>query len=186
MPLTVNIIKRLQGFTLNVSLTAEAGVTALLGASEYGAVAEALSSAADDPAVGEVAARLAAAERPVILAGFEADRAFSIPVAGLEDMAPANSWVVAPRTRTPIFPGLNYSFLKISESLPLFDLWPLRYATSYEFVPGPNCPFPLRIGDPQFQDCYRAVGDFPEVNIGPKWLGTRILTAFGAGLAPIF
>lgn len=102
------------------------------------------------------------------------------------DMAPANSWVVAPRTRTPIFPGLNYSFLKISESLPLFDLWPLRYATSYEFVPGPNCPYPLRIGDPQFQDCYRAVGDFPEVNIGPKWLGTRILTAFGAGLAPIF
>ncbi len=101
------------------------------------------------------------------------------------DIAPANSWVVAPRTRTPIFPGLNYSFLKISESLPLFDLWPLRYATSYEFVPGPNCPFPLRISDPQFQDCYQAVGDFPEVNIGPKWLGTRILTAFGAGLAPI-
>ena len=31
--------------------------------------------AADDPAVGEVAARLAAAERPVILAGFEAARA---------------------------------------------------------------------------------------------------------------
>jgi molybdate transport system ATP-binding protein len=36
MPLTVEIIKRLQGFTLNVSLTAEAGVTALLGASGSG------------------------------------------------------------------------------------------------------------------------------------------------------
>ena len=36
MPLTVDIIKRLQGFTLNVSLTAEAGVTALLGASGSG------------------------------------------------------------------------------------------------------------------------------------------------------
>jgi len=33
MSLTVDIIKRLQGFTLNVSFTAEAGVTALLGAS---------------------------------------------------------------------------------------------------------------------------------------------------------
>lgn len=101
------------------------------------------------------------------------------------DIAPANSWVVAPRTRTPVLPGLNYSFLKISESLPLFDLWPLRYATSYEFQPGPNCPMPLRIEDPRFHECYRAVGDFPEVDIGPKWFATRVLTAFGAGLAPI-
>ena len=101
------------------------------------------------------------------------------------DIEPANSWVVAPRTRTPIFPGLNYSFLKVSEHLPVFDLWPLRYATSYEFVSGPDCPMPLRIGDPDFQRCYRAVGDFPEVDVGPKWFGTRVLTAFGAGLAPI-
>ncbi len=36
MSLTVDIIKRLQGFTLNVSFTAEAGVTALLGASGSG------------------------------------------------------------------------------------------------------------------------------------------------------
>ncbi len=36
MSLSVHIIKRLQGFTLNVSLEAEAGVTALLGASGSG------------------------------------------------------------------------------------------------------------------------------------------------------
>lgn len=36
MSLTVDIIKRLQGFTLNVSITAETGVTALLGASGSG------------------------------------------------------------------------------------------------------------------------------------------------------
>jgi molybdate transport system ATP-binding protein len=36
MSLSVNIIKRLPGFTLNVSLDAEAGVTALLGASGSG------------------------------------------------------------------------------------------------------------------------------------------------------
>ena len=100
-------------------------------------------------------------------------------------MAPANAWVIAPRERNPILPGLRYSLLKVSEHLPVFDLFPLRYATSYEFVPGPTCPFPLRIDDPRFHDCYKAVGDFPEVNVGPKWLGTRILTAFGAGLAPI-
>ncbi len=36
MSLSVNIIKRLQGFTLNVSFSTEAGVTALLGASGSG------------------------------------------------------------------------------------------------------------------------------------------------------
>ena len=93
--------------------------------------------------------------------------------------------MIAPRLRTPLFPKLNYTLLRISENLPVFDLVPMRYATSYEFVPGPGCPMPLLIRDARFQECYRPVGDFPEVKIGPKWFGTRVLTAFGAGLAPI-
>ena len=40
-------------------------------------------------------------------------------------------------------------------------------------------------GAPGFYDCHRAVGDFPEVEIPFKAINTRILTAFGAGLAPI-
>ena len=81
--------------------------------------------------------------------------------------------------------GLDYSLGKVSEALPLFDLWPWRYATSYEFRPGPECPVPVAPDDPAFHNCYRSVGDFPEVNVGPKWLYTRLLTAFGAGLVPI-
>ena len=69
--------------------------------------------------------------------------------------------------------------------MPVFDLWPVRYATSYDFEPGPDCPRPLPPTDPGFRQCYRAVGDFPEVSIGFKSLLTRIFTAFGAGLAPI-
>ncbi|GAB3737669.1 phospholipase D family protein [Luteimonas pelagia] len=102
-----------------------------------------------------------------------------------DDIAPENSWVIAPRDRPPVFSGLDYSIAKLSEMLPLFDLWPLRYGTSYEFQPGPECPTPLRPNDPRFRDCYAPVGDFPEVALGPKWLYTRILVAFGAGLAPI-
>jgi phosphatidylserine/phosphatidylglycerophosphate/cardiolipin synthase-like enzyme len=101
------------------------------------------------------------------------------------DMSPANSWTIARRQKSPVFSGLDYSLGKVSESLPLFDLWPWRYATTYEFVPGPQCPAPLERTDPGFLTCYRDVGDFPEVNIGPKWLYTRTLTAFGAGLVPI-
>ena len=101
------------------------------------------------------------------------------------DMAPANAWVIARRDKPPVLSGLDYSLGKVSEQLPVFDLWPWRYATSYEFVPGPQCPMPLRRDEPRFRDCYRPVGAFPEVSLGLKGLTTRIFTAFGAGLAPI-
>ncbi|KRD73912.1 phospholipase D family protein [Lysobacter sp. Root983] len=114
-------------------------------------------------------------------AAFAAELAASIR----RDIAPANSWVIARRDKPPVFSGLEYSITKVSEHLPLFDLWPIRYATSYEFVPGPNCPHPLYRNQPGFRACYRPVGDFPEVSLGPKRLITRMFTAFGAGLAPI-
>jgi len=101
------------------------------------------------------------------------------------DISPENSWTIAPRAKPIVLSGLDYSMGKVSEALPLFDLWPWRYATSYEFKPGPDCPAPLPSNDPAFHRCYQAVGDFPEVNVGPKWLYTRLLTAFGAGLVPI-
>lgn len=101
------------------------------------------------------------------------------------DIAPENAWVIAPRDKPPVFSGLEYSLAKISERLPIFDLWPVRYATSYEFRPGPQCPLPLPPTDPNFRQCYEPVGDYPEVDLGFKWLSTRIFTAFGAGLAPI-
>ena len=115
------------------------------------------------------------------------DPVFAQALAGSirRDMAPENAWVIAPRAKPPVFSGLDYSLGKVSEALPIFDIWPWRYATSYEFRPGPDCPLPVGPKDPAFHRCYVAVGDFPEVNVGPKWLYTRVLTAFGAGLVPI-
>ena len=101
------------------------------------------------------------------------------------DMRPENAWVIARRDKAPVFSGIDYSLDKVSEELPIFDLWPWRYATSYEFVPGPSCPTPLLRDDPGFRACYEPVGDFPEVSGSIKGLTTRIFTAFGAGLAPI-
>ena len=101
------------------------------------------------------------------------------------DIEPENSWVVAPRVKPPVLSGLNYSMGKVSEALPVLDFWPWRYATDYDFQPGPDCPEPLTRRDPGFHRCYTAVGDFPEVNVGPKWLLVRMLTAFGSGLVPI-
>lgn len=100
------------------------------------------------------------------------------------DTLPANAWMIARRDKPPVFSGLEYSLAKISELLPVFDFWPVRYATSYEFKPGPDCPAPMSPRDPQFRRCYEPVGDFPEVAPVIRPL-TRIFTAFGAGLAPI-
>ena len=98
------------------------------------------------------------------------------------DIAPGNSWVIAPREKLPVLAQLNYNLGKLSEKLPIFDVWPLPYATSYELKPG--CQ-PLPPGAPGFHDCYEAVGDFPEVNLTLKSIYTRILTVFGAGFVPI-
>jgi len=101
------------------------------------------------------------------------------------DMAPGNAWVIGRRDPSPILPGIEYSLAKISERLPIFDLWPIKYATSYEFVPGPTCPVSVSPFHPDFRRCHTPVGDFPEVDLGLKWLGVRVFTAFGSGLAPI-
>lgn len=103
----------------------------------------------------------------------------------LEDMSPANAWVIAPRPRAPrLVRGLNYSLGKAFEYLPLFDVWPWRYATSWEYTGGLGCQ-PMSPFDPAFAQCHTPVGDFPQVEIPFKAMNTRILTAFGAGLAPI-
>jgi len=98
------------------------------------------------------------------------------------DMAPENAWLIAPRAKLPVLAQLNYNLGKFSEKLPIFDVWPLPYATSYELKPG--CQ-PLHPGAADFDKCYDAVGDFPEVNLSLKSIYTRFLTAFGSSLIPI-
>jgi len=100
----------------------------------------------------------------------------------LHDIRPENAWTIAPRPRSAVLPALNYQIGKLSERLPIFDLWPWRYATSWELNPGCS---PLPPSDPRFAACYTPVGDFPEVDVSGKSFYTRIITAFGAGLAPI-
>lgn len=100
----------------------------------------------------------------------------------LNDTRPENAWTIAPRPKPPLLSGLNYSIGKFSEVLPIFDVWPWKYATSYEINRG--CE-PVHYKDPKFAECYTLVGDFPEVDLIGKGIYTRIITAFGAGLAPI-
>ena len=94
-----------------------------------------------------------------------------------------DAWTIAKREPTiPVLGKLSQAIGNLSSRLPLFDLWPFRYATSYEIKPG--CA-PLAPDNPKFQACYTPVGDFPDVAISPKLIYTRLITAFGAGVKGI-
>lgn len=98
------------------------------------------------------------------------------------DMLPGNAWAIAPRETLPALADFNYTMGKWSEKLPVFDVWPWPYATSYEI--SPDCPL-VDFTDSRFPECSQAVGDFPGINMSAKAVYTRIVTAFGAGLEPI-
>jgi phosphatidylserine/phosphatidylglycerophosphate/cardiolipin synthase-like enzyme len=112
------------------------------------------------------------------------DREFAarLRAAILRDCAPENSWTIARREHRTWLGRMVERIGDVSAALPLFDLWPFRYASSFELIPGctPRSP-----EDPTFYVCYRDVGDFPEVRLPLKTIYTRIVTAFGAGLESI-
>ncbi|MBS0582758.1 MAG: phospholipase D family protein [Proteobacteria bacterium] len=105
----------------------------------------------------------------------------------LRDTQADNAWTIAKRQRTRILGGLNNAIANLSAALPIFDLWPFRYASSFEFDPtgmhGTCRSVPP--GHADFYACHTDVGDFPEVDLPLKTIYTRIVTAFGAGLVSI-
>ena len=52
------------------------------------------------------------------------------------DIEPDNAWTIARRERRSWISRLNARIGNISEALPVFDLWPFRYASSFEIKPG--------------------------------------------------
>lgn len=112
------------------------------------------------------------------------DLAFAVALRNsiLADIEPDQSWVVARKPDRGLLTPINQTIESLSEKIPFFDIWPWRYATSYELRP--QCA-PLRASDPRFHQCYVRVGDFPEVNLSAKAIYTRIITIFGGGLTPI-
>lgn len=123
---------------------------------------------------------------------FDAAFAQRLAAAIQHDASPDNAWLVARRPKPPILAGLDYSLGKLFEKLPLFDLWPLRYATSYELEASchgtdtvMSAAAAAAVADPARSPCWRDVGSFPQVQVPLKGLYTRLMTAFGAGLAPV-
>jgi phosphatidylserine/phosphatidylglycerophosphate/cardiolipin synthase-like enzyme len=95
---------------------------------------------------------------------------------------PRNAWIIGKRERSGLLGRISNAIADLSTSLPLFDLWPFRYTSSFER--NPDCG-PSRPGTAAFYACHTDVGDFPEVDLPLKLIYTRMVTAFGAGLAGI-
>ncbi len=112
------------------------------------------------------------------------DAAFARRLAGLIHtmLEPQHSWVVAPRESSAGVGDVNDAIGGVSALLPLFDLWPFRYATNFELKPGCAPLSPRAAG---FYECHVAVGDFPAVEVPMRTLYTRFVVAFGVGLTPI-
>jgi phosphatidylserine/phosphatidylglycerophosphate/cardiolipin synthase-like enzyme len=92
-------------------------------------------------------------------------------------MSPGNSWLVAAKKRVPLVSSLSGIVGSLSRALPLFDLWPFRYATCYELRAGMS---PVSPEHPNFHEHWRDVGWFPGVELlSGGVVTTHAFSAFG-------
>ena len=98
------------------------------------------------------------------------------------DILNKNSWRVAAKEQIPFFSDVSGIFATISRKLPILDIWPFRYATSYELKENHQEVPPKH---PDFYKNYDAVGNFPEVNLPLKEIQTIIISAFAGFAEPV-
>ncbi|MCF6299651.1 MAG: phospholipase D family protein [Proteobacteria bacterium] len=98
------------------------------------------------------------------------------------DMLDENSWVVAAKEQIPLLSDLSGVLATISRSLPIFDIWPFRYSTSYKLRPGFS---PVAPNHPDFYKNYEPIGNFPNVNLSSKQIQTIIISAFAGFAEPV-
>ncbi len=99
------------------------------------------------------------------------------------DIEPRNSWVVAAKPgKVPVVSDIGNAIETVSRSLPVFDVWPLRYTSAFELREGYR---PVAPDHPDFYRNYVPIGSFPEVTTTRRQVMTRIIGSFFGFLAPI-
>lgn len=101
----------------------------------------------------------------------------------LRDMAPQNSWTIGKAEEMPIvahFSGVIEDILKV---IPIIDIWPYSYSTSFELIDDKE---ELPFYHEDFYKHYNAVGDFPDVAGTRKSIQTRLFKAFFGKVAEPF
>ncbi len=98
------------------------------------------------------------------------------------DMKDENSWVVAAKEQIPFFSRVSGVIATISRKLPIFDIWPFRYSTSYRLKPGYE---EVPANHPDFYQNYEVIGSFPNVDLSSKQIQTIIISAFAGFAEPV-
>ena len=70
----------------------------------------------------------------------------------------------------------------VSRLLPVFDIWPFRYTSSFELRKG---MLPVPIDHPDFYKHYENVGQFPGTSMSDDQLKTILVSGFGAVAEPL-
>jgi phosphatidylserine/phosphatidylglycerophosphate/cardiolipin synthase-like enzyme len=100
----------------------------------------------------------------------------------LRDTEPQNSWVIAKLEKVPFISYFGEIIGSISQMIPVFDIWPFRYSSSYQLKEGME---PLPINHPEFYKHYENVGQFPAVDMPSEGIKTRLIKTFGGFTAPL-
>ena len=109
--------------------------------------------------------------------------ALRVRSAVLRDAEPENAWVIAKRHGA--IRSSTASTMRSPTSRPRCRCSTSGRSATRRASSSSQAAWPCRPSDPHFYDCYDDVGDFPEVDLPMKTIYTRIVTAFGAGLAGI-
>lgn len=99
----------------------------------------------------------------------------------LRDMAPQNSWVIAPRASIPIVSQMRSVIGNILELIPVLDPWPFRETASFALREGQQ---PVSFHAQDFHDRYVSVEVFPEAPMSRRFK-IRILKTFFGFVQPI-
>ncbi len=111
------------------------------------------------------------------------DEDFANALAGRIRLAaePRNSWLIAKKKKVPVIGRVSGLFGSISRVLPIFDLWPFRWTSSFALRDGKQA---VRRSHDDFYQNYEDVGQFPSVNLDIEWLEVQLVSAFGAVSEP--
>jgi phosphatidylserine/phosphatidylglycerophosphate/cardiolipin synthase-like enzyme len=98
------------------------------------------------------------------------------------DMQSDNSWVVAPNKKIPVLSFFSGMIANVSRSLPVLDIWPFRYSSSFQLKKGKQA---VAITHKDFYDNYINLGNFPDVDLSSKQIQTIIISAFAGFAEPV-
>ncbi len=99
-----------------------------------------------------------------------------------EDMESENSWVIAPNKKIPVLSFFSGMIASVSRSLPVLDIWPFRYSSSFQLREEKQ---KVGISHPDFYKNYKNLGSFPDVDLPSKQIQTIIISAFAGFAEPI-